>query len=128
MPRLSPVNAIVMSADVGKGKAIIELKAPRSTLTLELAEDSGWVPLLREGAIVTYTFDVEEARPTEDQITSTATLESSGKPRPQPELVEEDKPLAVLSDDARAALGLPERPPDPNAPTTGTAVRSSNPS
>ena len=59
MPRLNPAKGMVMSTDVGGGKAIIEIKNPKATLTLELSEESGWVAALPEGAIVTYTFEVE---------------------------------------------------------------------
>jgi len=62
MPRLSPVKAFVTSAEIGGGKAVIEIKNPKSTMTLELPEDSGWVANLPEGAFVVYTIDVELPR------------------------------------------------------------------
>lgn len=59
MPRFAPVKAFVTSAEIGGGKAVIEIKNPRSTMTLELPEDSGWIANLPEGAFVTYTIEVE---------------------------------------------------------------------
>jgi len=62
MPRTAPAKAFVTAAEIGGGKAIIEIKNPKSTLTLELAEDSPWITLFPEGAFVTYTFDIELPR------------------------------------------------------------------
>lgn len=62
MPHLNAAKGIVMSTDIGGGKAIIEIKNPKATLTIELSEDSGWVKALPEGAIVTYALDVELPR------------------------------------------------------------------
>lgn len=62
MPRLSPAKGMVMACTVIDGKAIIEIKNPKASLIVELAEDSGWVAALPEGAIVTYTLDVELPR------------------------------------------------------------------
>lgn len=78
MPRFSPVNAIVTSVDLGGGKAVIELKAAKSTLTVELAEDSPWVRFLTEGSVVSYTFDVATAQAA-DVVTATTTLEVSSR-------------------------------------------------
>lgn len=60
MSAFTPVNCIVSSVDIGGGKAIVELKAPRSTLTLELAQDSGWLETLTEGAVVQYTMEITQ--------------------------------------------------------------------
>lgn len=62
MPTFSPTKAFVTSAEIGGGKAVIEIKNPKSTMTLELPEDSGWVKMLPEGAFVTYTIEVELPR------------------------------------------------------------------
>ena len=82
MPRLSPVNAIVTSTDVGGGKAIVELQAAKSVMTLQLAEDSAWLRYLTEGAVVSYTIDVTQlGTPAPDQITTTAlTQPAAGNP------------------------------------------------
>jgi hypothetical protein len=112
MARLSPVKAFVSYVDVGGGKAVIEMSNPRSTMTLELPEDSGWVKALPLGALVTYTLEVE--------VSASAEVPPTG---PQP------------GDQIRTSTGvvtIPILEPTPAGPTMNTppdpeTIRLNNP-
>ena len=155
MPHLNPAKGMVMSTDVGGGKAIIEIKNPKATLTIELSEDSGWVKMLPEGAIVTYTLDVELPRGVEpgigplpgDQIKTHEGIVTVPelakivelKPQnvaPDPEEIRKLHPIpgfntvginsSASGESMRDLLGLPSYAPDDGTTKTATATPSHN--
>lgn len=108
MPRLNPSKGMVMSTDIGGGKAVIEIKNPRTTITLELAEDSSWVPQFPEGAIVTYHFEVELPR---------GVVPVAGGPLPGDEIRTSQGVVKIEGEAPRLAVVSNEKPqniaPDP---------------
>lgn len=99
MPRLTPVQSVVISNEVIDGQAIVKLQSPRSLVTIELDAASPWAALLGEDAAVTYTLDVTSPAPVAvpDVVTSTATLESAGAAEPT------ETPVDAPTIDAMAA-------------------------
>ena len=139
-----------MSTDVGGGKAIIEIKNPKATLTLELDEGSGWVKVLPEGAIVTYTLDIELPRgvdvgtgprpgdqiKTHEGIVTVPEPEAKIVPIKAPDTAAVPQPIPgyktvgidsnISGESVRGLLGLPTYAPDDGTPKTATATRSHN--
>lgn len=138
MPRLTNFKAMVLSADIGGGKAVIELKAAKSTWTIEVAEDSGWAKVLVEGAIVNFP-DIEVEVPREsvqlptgpqpgDEIRTSQGIITIPEPEevvaivdatPDPEAIRLANPIRgyntigldgnLSGESARSLLGIPER-------------------
>lgn len=148
MPHLNPAKGMVMSADVGHGKAVIEIKNPKATLTIELPEESGWVKVLVEGAIVTYTLDVELPREAPDvktgpqpgdEIKTSKGIEivqevKAQNVAPSPEEIRQLHPIPGFNttgidsnvaggESVRDLLGIPSYAPDDGTPKIATATK-----
>lgn len=107
MPRLTGFNAMVLSSDIGGGKAVIEMKAARSTWTIEVAEDSGWANALVEGAILHFP-DIEVELPREAPVLTTG-------PQPGDEISTHEGIVTIPQPETKAAAKPTNVAPDPEA-------------